>query len=408
MSLYWTNYLRPTRRKDEVRCPSVKAKLNKVLKFSRCRKAVTALSASYLGRLTRTKREVKYPSQINYYLVTGWLSSLVTTVLFSDLHFGYERFNRTEFEGFLTYLEKSNASKLLILGDIFDLWRADPIDSVSYAWHYIEKLRSLNIETHYIIGNHDYHNWLSCQTVGRSDSFLWMKISYPYQVFDSLFVIHGDYFDIYSLKVESVQKAIYAVYEAIYHGDKTIVRALEKYFYDPLTLLSKWIQLYHKNPELAKAHPVAAYLKPLMNIDSKQEVRKLENGVRYLRRNSDLGMQLLVPAYSRPALGTDMPRLLARPMTKKARVTLRNLDTSAPTRNLVTSKTPFELAKEISPQDNITAVIFGHTHRAENKASQHWWNTGCWVEGESTFVEIENGTAHLYRFENGTKTEIPE
>jgi UDP-2,3-diacylglucosamine pyrophosphatase LpxH len=331
------------------------------------------------------------------------------TVLFSDLHFGYERFNKPEFEGFLNYLEnQSNASRLLILGDIFDLWRADAIDSVSYAWPYIEKLKSLNIETHYIIGNHDYHNWLSCQAVGRPDSFLWMNTWYPYHVFDSLFVIHGDYFDIFALKVQIAQEAIYAVYEAIYHGDKTIVRALEKYFYDPLALLVKWIQLYHKNPESAKAHPVATYLRPFMNIDSKQEVRNLENGVRYLRKNPDLTTQLFVPAYSRPELTTDMRRLLAQPMTKKAKVTLRNIDTSAPTRNLVTSKTPFEQAKEISPQDNITAVIFGHTHRAENKASQHWWNTGCWVEGESTFAEIENGSVHLYRFKDGTKTEIPE
>jgi UDP-2,3-diacylglucosamine pyrophosphatase LpxH len=334
---------------------------------------------------------------------------LAKTVLFSDLHFGYERFNKTEFEGFLTYLEKqSNASKLLILGDIFDLWRADPIDSISYAWLYIEKLRSLNIETHYIIGNHDYHNWLSCRTVGRPDYFLWMNTWYPYHVFDSLFVIHGDYFDIYALKVKIAQEAIYAVYEAIYHGDKTIVRALEKYFYDPLTLLIKWIQRYHKNPESAKADPVAAYLRPFIDIDSKQEVRKLEKGVKYLRGNPDLGVQLFVPAYSRPTLTTEMPRFLARPMTKKAKVSLMNLDTSAPTRNLVTGRTPFELAKEISGNDNITTVIFGHTHRAENKASQHWWNTGCWVEGESTFAEIENGDVHLYRFKNGTKTEIPE
>jgi len=65
-------------------------------------------------------------------------------------------------------------------------------------------------------------------------------------------------------------------------------------------------------------------------------------------------------------------------------------------------------SKEISGNDNITAVIFGHTHLAKNRASEHWWNTGWWVEGESTFAEIENGYVHLYRFKNGTITEIPE
>jgi UDP-2,3-diacylglucosamine pyrophosphatase LpxH len=176
-----------------------------------------------------------------------------TTVLFSDLHFGYEKFNRDEFERFLTYLEKeSNASKLLILGDIFDLWRADAIDSVAYGWPYLDKLRNLNVETHYIVGSHDYHNWLSCQTASRTD-FLWLHVGYPWQVSDSVFVVHGDYFDIYALRAKVVQQAIYGVYEAIYHGDKTTVRALERYFYDPVMLLYKWLQLYRKKPEQAKA-----------------------------------------------------------------------------------------------------------------------------------------------------------
>ena len=355
----------------------------------------------------RTKRQIAVEQRVSSQ--SGRPCSLATTTLFSDLHLGYEGFNKVEFEGFLTYLERqSNTNKLLILGDIFDLWRADPIDSIAYAWPYFEKLRSLNIETHYIIGNHDYHNWLSCRAVGRVDSFLWTKAWYPWQVFGSTFVTHGDYFDIYSVRVEIAQEAIYAVYEAIYHGDKTIVRALEKYFYDPVMLLIKWTELYRRRPKSAKAHPMATYLKPVIDVESKQEVRRVGESMKYLRRNPDLGVRLFVPAYSRPGLRTDLPRFLARPMTKKAKVALTNLDTGAPTRNLVTSRAPLELAKEISGSDNITAVILGHTHRAENKASQHWWNTGCWVEGESTFAEIEKGSIHLYRFKNGAKTELME
>jgi UDP-2,3-diacylglucosamine pyrophosphatase LpxH len=187
-----------------------------------------------------------------------------------------------------------------------------------------------------------------------------------------------------------------------------MVGALEKYFYDPVMLLIKWTELYRRRPKSAKAHPIATYLKPVIDIENKQEVRRLEQSMKYLQRNRDLGVKLFVPAYSRPGLRKDLPRFLARPMTKKAKIALTNLDTSAPTRNLVTSKTPLELAKEISGRDNITSVVFGHTHRAENKASQHWWNTGCWVEGESTFAEIENGNIHLYRFKNGAKIELLE
>jgi UDP-2,3-diacylglucosamine pyrophosphatase LpxH len=332
-----------------------------------------------------------------------------TTVLFSDLHLGYERFNQDEFERFLTYLEKeSNVSKLLILGDIFDLWRADAIDSVTLGWSYIDKLRNLNVETHYIVGNHDYHNWLSCQTAARTD-FLWLHVGYPWQMFDSVFVIHGDYFDIYALRAKVVQEAIYGVYEAIYHSDKRTIRALEQYFYDPVMLLYKWLQLYHKKPEQAKADPIAGYLEPFVDIESRQEVNKLEKGVKFLDAHPEIGARLFVPAYYRPALKAELPRFTKKRMSKQARTSLAKIDTSAPTRNLIaTTRTPFEMAREISGDDNIKAVIYGHTHHPENKASQHWWNTGCWVEGESTFAEIENGNVHLYRFKNGSKTEILE
>lgn len=331
-----------------------------------------------------------------------------TTVLFSDLHFGYERFNKAEFERFLTYLEKeSNASKLLILGDIFDLWRGDAIDSVAFGWPYIDRLRNLNVETHYIVGNHDYHNWLSCQRAARTD-FLWLSVGYPWQVFDSVFVMHGDYFDIYALRAKVVQEAVYGVYEAIYHGDKTTVRALERYFYDPVMLLYTWLTLYRKKPEQAKADPIAAYVKPFVDIESKQEVNKLEKGVKFLNKHPEIGAQLFVPAYCRPALKAELPGFMRKRMTEKARVSLTKLDTATPTRNLIATETPFELGKKISGNENLKAVIYGHTHRVENKASQHWWNTGCWVEGESTFAEIESGNIHLYRLKNGTKTEILE
>jgi UDP-2,3-diacylglucosamine pyrophosphatase LpxH len=332
-----------------------------------------------------------------------------TTVLFSDLHFGYERFNKAEFESFLTYLEKgSNASKLLILGDILDLWRADAIDSVAFGWPYLDKLRSLKVDTHYVIGNHDYHNWLSCQTAARTD-FLWLNVVYPWRVYDSIFVTHGDYFDIYALRAKDIQEAIYCVYEAIYHGDKTTVRALEKYFYNPVMLLYKWLQLYHTKPEEARVDPIAGYLSRFINIESKQEVRKLQKGVKFLYDHPEIGAQLFVPAYCRPALKAELPRFTrAKAVTKKTRASLAKLDTTTPTRNLIGTRTPFEMAREISGNDNLKAVIYGHTHRPENKASQHCWNTGCWVEGESTFAEIENGDIHLYRFKNGARTEILE
>lgn len=336
---------------------------------------------------------------------------MAKTIAFSDLHLGYSGFNKTQFESFLNYLKEADPSRLLILGDLFDLWRADPINSLSYGWQYIEALRNLGIETHYVIGNHDYHNWISCLELGKKDNFLWMKIHpYPFDIIDGSLVVHGDYFDIYKVRNVVPGQAIYGVYEAIYHGDKSTVQALERYFYNPVMLLIKWIELYKKNPEVAKKQQIASELRTFMNLDSPEEMRKLEKSVRYLKANPAIGTKLLIPASSRPQLSADLRRQTPTPRSKqdKSSKKLGVPKSNAPVRNLLATKSPFELAKEISNNSGISRVIFGHTHMAVNKASESWWNTGCWVDNESIFIEIENGNVHLYRFNDGSLNEIPE
>jgi UDP-2,3-diacylglucosamine pyrophosphatase LpxH len=333
------------------------------------------------------------------------------TIVFSDLHFGYEGFNKTQFDQFLRYLQNESApSKLLILGDIFDLWRADPIDSLSCAWHYTEALKNLGAETHYVIGNHDYHNWVSCLKLDQRDSFQWMKVSYPFAIIDNTFVVHGDYLDIYEIGKAVPKEAIYGVYEAIYHGDKATVRTLERYFYDPVMLLIKWIELYKKKPEIAKSQPIARELSTFMNLDSKQEIRKLERGSQYLMANRATAANLLIPASSRPILGAELrthrQKLAGRAKQGKSWQTLA--DSKLPVRSLITRKSPFELAVEISGNTELSKVFFGHTHVPVNKSTEHWWNSGCWVDNESTFIEMENGNVHLYRFMDGHAEEIPE
>jgi UDP-2,3-diacylglucosamine pyrophosphatase LpxH len=222
--------------------------------------------------------------------------------------------------------------------------------------------------------------------------------------------VHGDYFDIYKIRKVVPAQAIYGVYEGIYHGDKSTVLALERYFYNPVMLLIKWIELYKKNPEVAKKQQIASELRTFMNLDSPQEIRKLEKGVRYLNANRATGASLLIPASSRPQLSADLRKRTSTPRSKqkKLRKTLVVPESNLPVRNLLTKRSPFELAKEISNNSDITRVIFGHTHLAVNKASEHWWNTGCWVDNVSTFIEIEDEDVHLYRFKDGNVDEIPE
>jgi len=331
---------------------------------------------------------------------------MVKTVIISDCHFGYERFNNLEFERFLDQLQREgDVARLVLLGDIFDLWRADPVNSISFAYGYLERLQKLGVETHYVVGNHDYHNWISCLALDLRENFLWMKVHYPHLVLDGdIFLVHGDYFDIHRFKV--AEKAIYAVYEAIYYAYEPVVRALEKYFWNPVELLKRWVELYRRSPAKAKGDPLAEYLKTIVNVESPREVHELNRGLKYLADNVDVAAHIFIPAYMRPTLRDELPSLLKRRITKRRRTGIKRIDTSAPVRVMLFKKRPLDLAREISGDAGITKVIYGHTHKAENMSSEGYWNTGSWVEGESTFAEAIDGEIHLYRMMKGIKTEI--
>lgn len=330
------------------------------------------------------------------------------TVIISDCHFGYEGFNRPQFELYLDHLEKErDGIRLVLLGDIFDLWRADPIDSVSFAYGYLDRLRRLSLETHYVVGNHDYHNWASCLALNRPKDYLWMNVHYPYYILDEdILLIHGDYFDIHRFSV--AEKAIYAVYEAIYYAYEPTVKTLEDYFWNPLELLKKWVQLYERSPASAKSDPLAGYLSTIVNTEKTSEVRKLSNGLKYLADNYDKVAQIFVPAYVRPSLRGELPSPQRKRITKKSRAEILGIDTSAPVRVMLLEKSILDLARQISGNVGIAKVIYGHTHKAEGKPSQGCWNTGSWVCGESTLCQVENGQVNAYRFKAGEETPITE
>lgn len=83
-------------------------------------------------------------------------------VFISDLHLGdgsrTDDFHRDrEFLKFLEFVE-SQAQRLIILGDLFELWQAD-LDRVLFTHsQVVDKLLCLSnkVEVRYVIGNHDY------------------------------------------------------------------------------------------------------------------------------------------------------------------------------------------------------------------------------------------------------------
>ncbi|MFC1505729.1 metallophosphoesterase [Thermoproteota archaeon] len=335
-------------------------------------------------------------------------------IIVSDCHFGYEDFNTSEFDHFLKYLEDSkDIDRIVFLGDVFDFWRADPVDALFRVNPYLERIRRLNVRTDYIVGNHDYHNWVSCIATNMIE-FLWMNIHYPYLVIDNIFLTHGDYFDIYANPL--LREAIYSIYEAIYHLDEPTVSILERYFYEPYKLVKEWLRRYRKvKPTYMMASEKAPFIPQDMDYSLEMVLEKtdtgalerLEKGLEYLNNHQDLAVQLFVPSSERQQLLTqEIPKFLQTKPRQEYFYTLEKVDRTQYVRSITFKEGILEKARKISKNLEVTKVIYGHTHRAELNPTEGYCNTGSWTEGESTFVEIVNGKMSLYRMISGSKTEI--
>jgi UDP-2,3-diacylglucosamine pyrophosphatase LpxH len=60
-------------------------------------------------------------------------------------------------------------------------------------------------------------------------------------------------------------------------------------------------------------------------------------------------------------------------------------------------------ARELAAKKNCDAVVCGHTHHAEalEPTSEHpiaYYNSGCWTESPSTYLQIASGVITLHRF----------
>ncbi len=76
----------------------------------------------------------------------------------SDVHLGIEYSNRSKFIDFIDNLG-DDVDHLVLLGDILEFWRRDPVGVLLENIDIIQKLMSLEPEmkVSYVIGNHDFH-----------------------------------------------------------------------------------------------------------------------------------------------------------------------------------------------------------------------------------------------------------
>ena len=79
-------------------------------------------------------------------------------IVVSDVHLGTELSDRDRFIDFIDNLE-NDVDRLVLLGDILDFWRRDPVGVLLENIDVIQKLLSLEpaINVSYVLGNHDFH-----------------------------------------------------------------------------------------------------------------------------------------------------------------------------------------------------------------------------------------------------------
>ena len=113
------------------------------------------------------------------------------TYISSDLHIGFEESNYPKIVEFFDIV-KNDADKLILIGDIFDLWRC-PVETIVGEEPYKTAYEAIvstahRVPTRIVFGNHDYNlqRKMNVPYVTVSDDF----------VDDNIFFCHGWRFDV--------------------------------------------------------------------------------------------------------------------------------------------------------------------------------------------------------------------
>ena len=78
-------------------------------------------------------------------------------IVVSDVHLGYDKSNKDDFINFLDKCDTQKIEHLVLLGDIFDVWRFSRADVLIKNDDVFRKLCSLHVKNiHYVVGNHDF------------------------------------------------------------------------------------------------------------------------------------------------------------------------------------------------------------------------------------------------------------
>lgn len=118
----------------------------------------------------------------------------------SDVHLGYERCNKEAFSKFLDNYTM-DIEHLVILGDLFDLWRRNNAEIIIENEDILKKLINLNAKNiHYVVGNHDYYMFNLGIRYGDSFPFTISKNLRLTDGGNKFYFIHGYEFEVIGLE----------------------------------------------------------------------------------------------------------------------------------------------------------------------------------------------------------------
>jgi len=252
-------------------------------------------------------------------------------VVVSDVHLGTEDSNKDKFADFIEN-QGDDVERLVLLGDIFDLWRRDPVGVLLENIDIVQKLLSLEprINVFFVIGNHDFH------LIKFPESYFGVKFDLKYD----LTLEYGGitYRFIHGHQLENKRFGTLEMYETFADmmcmaGDDVGwgADAIWKKIGGGVSILDKIRNILGFSSHSSKPNPKAT----LSWVKGKTDEIRLEPEKRDLKKLEEYALDLLNERY------------------------------------------------------NDEFLVYGHTHEPFVKMEKRIANTGSWVKSSATYLEID-------------------
>jgi UDP-2,3-diacylglucosamine pyrophosphatase LpxH len=127
------------------------------------------------------------PTEVKYFELKSSYGDIVKTIVVSDVHLGSEKSDKAAFNAFLSSLgDDHEATDLVLLGDIVDMWRRDASGVFLENMDTVEIIKDLQykLKVHCVAGNHDYH---LLRLKNRAPHY-----HYPFEFMETLELVDGD------------------------------------------------------------------------------------------------------------------------------------------------------------------------------------------------------------------------